>query len=70
MLIGILKKIGEFCSLKVTKDADRNKRKAGFTIIELMVVIIVINLLSGVAVSYYHHQLAFGRGRAETHRLH
>ena len=50
MLIGILKKIGEFCSLKVTKDADRNKRKAGFTIIELMVVIIVINLLSGVAV--------------------
>ena len=50
MLIGILKKIGEFCSLKVPKDADRNKRKAGFTIIELMVVIVIINLLSGVAV--------------------
>jgi len=50
MLIGILKKIGEFCSLKAPKDAIRNNRKAGFTIIELMVVIIIVNLLSGVAV--------------------
>lgn len=50
MLIGILKKIDEFCSLKAPKSAVQNKRKAGFTIIELMVVIIIVNLLSGVAV--------------------
>lgn len=50
MLIGILKKIDEFRSLKAPKSAVQNKRKAGFTIVELMVVIIIINLLSGVAV--------------------
>ena len=40
MLAEILKKIS----------TPRTNRKAGFTIIELMVVIIIINLLSGVAV--------------------
>jgi prepilin-type N-terminal cleavage/methylation domain-containing protein len=34
---------------KVLNKTTRNSRKAGFTIVELMVVIIVINLLSGVA---------------------
>lgn len=50
MLTGILKKIGEICLLQVPKDAVHNKRKAGFTLVELMVVIIIVNLLSGVAV--------------------
>ena len=50
MLTGILKKIGEFCSLKAPQGATRNKRKGGFTIIELMVVIIIVNLLSGFVV--------------------
>ena len=50
MPIGILKKIGEFCSLKAPQGATQNKRKGGFTIIELMVVVIIINVLSGVAV--------------------
>lgn len=50
MLTEILKKIGELCSLKTSQGADRNKWKGGFTIIELMVVIIIVNLLSGVAV--------------------
>lgn len=35
---------------KVLNKTTRNNRKAGFTIIELMVVIIIINLLSGVAI--------------------
>lgn len=35
---------------KVLNTTTRNSRKAGFTIIELMVVIIVVNLLSGIAV--------------------
>ena len=50
MLTEILKKIGEFCSLKAPESAARNKWKGGFTIIELMIVIIIINLLSGVAI--------------------
>lgn len=35
---------------KVLNKTTRNSRKAGFTIIELMVVIVIINVLSGVAV--------------------
>jgi prepilin-type N-terminal cleavage/methylation domain-containing protein len=35
---------------KVLNKTTQNKRKAGFTIIELMVVIVIINVLSGVAV--------------------
>ena len=35
---------------KVLEKTTQNRRKSGFTIIELMVVIIVINILSGVAV--------------------
>lgn len=35
---------------KVLNTTTRNSRKAGFTLIELMVVIIVVNLLSGIAV--------------------
>jgi prepilin-type N-terminal cleavage/methylation domain-containing protein len=50
MFKDFLKKIGEFCSLKAPQDAARNKRKGGFTIIELMVVIAMVNVLSGVVI--------------------
>ena len=50
MLIGILKKIAEFCSLKAPQGAARNKWKGGFTLVELMVVIIIVNVLSGIAI--------------------
>ena len=50
MLIGTLKKIAEFCSLKAPQEITRNKWKGGFTIVELMVVILIVNLLSGVAI--------------------
>jgi prepilin-type N-terminal cleavage/methylation domain-containing protein len=50
MLRGILKKLGDFCSLKAPQGTTSNKWKSGFTIVELMVVIIIINLLSGIAV--------------------
>lgn len=69
MLIEILKKIGEFCSLKVTKDADRNNRKAGFTIIELMVVIAIVNLLSGVAIPQLTDYIERTRQRLDVMKL-
>ena len=50
MLTRILNSIREFCSLQAPKGADQNKWKGGFTLVELMVVIIIINLLSGVAI--------------------
>lgn len=50
MLKRFFNKIFEFYLPKATQAAVRNKKKGGFTIIELMVVIIIINLLSGVAV--------------------
>ena len=50
MLTEILNRIVEFCSLKAPEGAARNKWKGGFTIIELMVVIIIVNVLSGVAI--------------------
>lgn len=50
MLTKVLNNIREFCSLQPPKGASKNHWKGGFTIIELMVVIIIINLLSGVAV--------------------
>ena len=50
MLTRIINKICEFCSLKAPEGTARNKWKGGFTLIELMVVIIIINLLSGVAI--------------------
>lgn len=50
MLTGILKKIGKLCSLKAPQGAARNKWKGGFTIVELMVVIIIVNLLAGVGI--------------------
>ena len=50
MLIGILKKIAEFCTFKTPQGTSQNKWKGGFTIVELMVVIIIVNLLSGVAI--------------------
>ena len=46
----IINRLIEFCSLQAPKDGKRKSRKAGFTIVELMVVIIIINLLSGVAI--------------------
>ena len=50
MLTEILNRIVEFCSLKAPEGAARNKWKGGFTIVELMVVVIIVNLLSGVAI--------------------
>lgn len=50
MLTKILNSIREFCSLQAPKDADQNKWKGGFTLVELMVVIIIVNLLSSVAI--------------------
>ena len=50
MIKDFLKKIGEFCSLKVPQGTARNKWKGGFTLIELMVVIILVNVLSGIAI--------------------
>lgn len=50
MLRRIFNRLFEFRSLKTPQGAAQTKKKGGFTIIELMVVIIIINLLSGVAV--------------------
>lgn len=50
MLTKISNNIREFCSLKVPQGTSQNKWKSGFTLVELMVVIIIVNLLSGVAV--------------------
>ncbi|MBR4680547.1 MAG: prepilin-type N-terminal cleavage/methylation domain-containing protein [Fibrobacter sp.] len=50
MLTRILNNIRKFCSLKVPQGTSQNKWKGGFTLIELMVVIIIVNLLSGVAI--------------------
>lgn len=50
MLTKILKRLCEFCSLQAPKGAPQNRWKGGFTIVELMVVIIIVNLLSGIAV--------------------
>ena len=50
MLTKILNNIREFCSLQTPKGASPNRWKGGFTLVELMVVIIIINLLSGVAI--------------------
>ena len=46
----ILNKLFKFFLLEAPQDTARNKWKSGFTIIELMIVIVVINVLSGVAV--------------------
>ena len=69
MLVEILKKIGEFCSLQTPKDAVQNKRKAGFTLIELMVVIIIVNLLSGVAVPKLTDMIERTRQRLDVMKL-
>lgn len=50
MVTKILKRITDFCSLKAPEGTTRNNRKAGFTIIELMVVIVMVNILSGIAI--------------------
>lgn len=50
MLTKVLNNIREFCSLQPPKGASKNHWKGGFTLVELMVVIIIVNLLSGVAI--------------------
>lgn len=50
MLTKVLNNIRDFCSLKVPQGASQNKWKGGFTLVELMVVIIIVNLLSGIAI--------------------
>lgn len=50
MLTKVLNNIREFCSLQPPKGASKKHWKGGFTLVELMVVIIIVNLLSGVAI--------------------
>jgi prepilin-type N-terminal cleavage/methylation domain-containing protein len=50
MLTKVLNNIREFCSLQPPKGASKNLWKGGFTLVELMVVIIIVNLLSGIAI--------------------
>lgn len=50
MLTEFFKRLREFCSLQAPTGAARNRWKGGFTLVELMVVIIIVNLLSGVAI--------------------
>lgn len=50
MVTKILKRITDFCSLKAPEGTTRNNRKAGFTIVELMVVIIIVNVLAGIGI--------------------
>lgn len=50
MLTEIKNRLVEFFSLKASEGATRNKWKGGFTIVELMVVIIIVNLLSGIGI--------------------
>jgi prepilin-type N-terminal cleavage/methylation domain-containing protein len=50
MVTKILKRITDFCSLKAPEGTTRNNRKAGFTLVELMVVIAMVNVLSGVVI--------------------
>lgn len=50
MLTRIINNIREFCSLQPPKGASKNHWKGGFTLVELMVVIIIVNLLSGIAI--------------------
>lgn len=69
MLSGILKKLGELCSLKAPQRASRNKWKSGFTIIELMVVIVIINVLSGVAVPQLTDYIEKTRQRIDLMKL-
>ena len=69
MLSGILKKLGELSSLKAPQRASRNKWKSGFTIIELMVVIVIINVLSGVAVPQLTDYIEKTRQRIDLMKL-
>ena len=69
MLTKILNNIREFCSLKVPQGAAQNKRKGGFTIVELMVVIIIVNLLSGVAVPKLTDLIEKSRQKADLLQL-
>ena len=52
MLTKYLKKLSDTLASGLTCKASGSncKKKAGFTIVELMVVIIIVNLLSGIAV--------------------
>ena len=56
MFVQLVRKInaaltrGLQCKSDVSDSARSSRRKAGFTIVELMVVIIIVNLLSGVAI--------------------
>lgn len=56
MFVQLVRKInaalarGLQCKSDVSDSARSSRRKAGFTLVELMVVIIIVNLLSGVAV--------------------
>ena len=50
MVTKILKRITEFCSYKAPEGTTRNNRKAGFTLVELMVVIIIVNVLAGIGI--------------------
>lgn len=69
MLTGILKKIGEFCSLKTPQGAAQNKWKGGFTIVELLVVIAIINVLSGIVIPKLTDYVEYTRQRSDLIKL-
>ena len=69
MLTGILKKIGEFCSLKAPQGAAQNKRKGGFTLIELMIVIAMVNVLTGIVVPKLTNYIELSRQRLDLMKL-
>lgn len=69
MLTGILKKIGEFCSLKTPQGAAQNKWKGGFTLIELMIVIAMVNVLTGIVVPKLTNYIELSRQRIDLMKL-
>lgn len=54
---------------KVLEKTTQNRRKSGFTIIELMVVIIIVNLLSGVAVPQLSDYIERSRQKIDLMKL-
>ena len=64
-----LKRIVEFCSLKTPEGAAQHKWKGGFTLVELMVVIAIVNLLSGIAIPKLTDLIEMSRERIDVMKL-
>ena len=70
MVTKILKRITEFCSYKAPEGTTRNSRKAGFTIVELMVVIIIVNVLAGIGVPKCTDLIEKSKQKVDLMKLH